>query len=161
MNYTILRNNIQFVVNLWNLRSNDLVLAQDGYFYPVYSFPELSKYFPKPTLNIPESLVAVGVSILITAGVVGIITAIGELFQSNYNNMPLTQSTRNYIRERDGEICFYCDEYAPNGHVDHRISRYNGGSNDLDNLTWACVFCNCSKGSLNDTEYIALLESYC
>lgn len=160
MNYTILRNNTQFVVNLWNLRNNDLVLSQDGYFYPVYIFSELEKYFPKPTPTFSETLVAIGGTILVTAGIIGIGNALAELFQPQYNSEPLTQNIRNYIRDRDDEICLYCEEYASNGHVDHRISRYNGGSNNLDNLTWACVFCNCSKGSMNDTEYIKLLELY-
>lgn len=160
MNYTILRNNNQVTVNLWNLRSDDLVLAQNGYFYPVYSFPRLSQYFPKPQLSFSESLVAFGLSVLVTVGIVGTLVAIGTALQPRYNDVPLSKSVKKYIRERDEEICFYCDEHASNGHVDHRISRYKGGSNDLDNLTWACVFCNCSKGSMNDTEYIELLELY-
>lgn len=160
MNYTVLRNNTQFTVNLCNLKIDDLVLAQNGYFYPVHSFPELIQYFPKPQLGFSESLAVFGLSFLVTVGIVGTLVAIGATLQPIYNTVPLSKSVKNYIRERDEEICFYCEEYAPNGHVDHRVSRYNGGSNDLDNLTWACVFCNCSKGSLNDTEYIRLMESY-
>ena len=44
------------------------------------------------------------------------------------------------------------------GHVDHRISRANGGSNDYANLTWACAPCNWSKGVMNDTEFLDLLQ---
>lgn len=84
--------------------------------------------------------------------------AVFELIRPRRNNVPLTSGMRRYIRERDEEICFYCGDYAPDGHVDHRISRNNGGSNEPENLTWACVFDNCSKGSLSDTEYIALLQ---
>lgn len=161
MSYTILRNNTQFVVNLLDLRSDDLVLSQDGYFYPVYSFPELNQILPKQGLDFSEIAKIVGASILITGGIVLGLFILWLLIQPRYNKVPLTKSTKNYIRERDEEICFYCDEYAPNRHVDHRISRYNGGSNEPENLTWACVSCNCSKGSMNDTEYIALIESYC
>lgn len=149
---------------MWDIRNDDLVLAQNGHFYPVYSFPELNQYFPKQGLKLSEITKTVGISILIIAGIILALFIIWLSFQpryTRYNKVPLTKSIKNYIRERDEEICFYCDEHSPNGHVDHRISRYNGGSNDLDNLAWACVFCNCSKGSMNDTEYIKLIEAYC
>ncbi len=84
--------------------------------------------------------------------------AVIEFIRPRRNSVPLTLGMRLYIRERDEEICFYCGDYAPDGHVDHRISRNNNGSNEPENLTWACVFCNCSKGALNDTDYIALLK---
>jgi hypothetical protein len=31
--------------------------------------------------------------------------------------------------------------------VEHIISRKHGGSSEIDNLAWACVFCNRYKGS--------------
>ena len=96
--------------------------------------------------------VLVGGAFVLTA------VAVFELIRPRRNSVPLTAGMRRYIRERDEELCFYCDDYAPDGHVDHRISRNNGGSNEPENLTWACVFCNCSKGALNDAEYIALLQ---
>lgn len=105
-----------------------------------------------------DFLCAVGLGVLIGGAVVLTAAAIAELLRPRRNSVPLTPGMRLYIRERDEEICFYCDDYAPDGHVDHRISRNNGGSNEPENLTWACVFCNCSKGSLNDDEYIALLQ---
>jgi hypothetical protein len=159
MNYTVLRNNTQFTVNQWNLRSDDLVLAQNGYFYPVYTYPDLQRHFPKPQPTISDTVNAVAASVLIGVGFVVVAGVVGLLLTPTYNRKPLNQSTRNYIRERDGETCYYCDSYAPNGHVDHRISRYNGGSNDYENLTWACVYCNCSKGSLNDDEFLQLLTA--
>ena len=156
MNYTILRNNVLLVVNVWNLRSNDLVLAQNGLFYLANSFPELRKYLPQPTLS--DVLVGIGGVVLTFVGIIAIADAVDSLFQPEYNDKPLSQGTRNYIRERDGEICTYCEGYAPNGHVDHRVSRANGGSNDLANLTWACASCNCSKGAMNDYEFTQYYE---
>ena len=105
-----------------------------------------------------DILCAVGLGVLIGGALVLTGAAIVELLRPRRNNIPLTPGMRRYIRERDEEICFYCDDFAPDGHVDHRISRNNGGSNEPENLTWACVFDNCSKGSLNDNEYIALLQ---
>lgn len=158
MKYTILRNNTQFVVDLWNLRSSDLVLAQNGYFYPVYSFTELRRYFPSLTTpTFSEILTGTNEIALIALGIIGVVALIDDLLQPRYNDKPLTQGTRNFIRERDEEICLYCDAFVQNGHVDHRISRANGGSNDFDNLTWACVSCNCSKGALNDYEFMQYL----
>ena len=137
-----------------------MVLAQNGYFYPVYSFTELSKYFPSLTTpTFSELLTGISEAVLIAVGLIGVATLIDDLLQPCYNDKPLTQGIRNFIRERDEEICFYCDDYVPNGHVDHRISRVNGGSNDFDNLTWACASCNCSKGALNDYEFTMYLES--
>lgn len=135
MIYTILRNNTQFSVKLQDLRSNDLVLSQDGYFYSISSFSDLRKYFPQLTTpDYSDIFNRIGQTILITVGIIGLVTLIDDLFQPRYNDKSLTQRTRNIIRERDKEICFYCDDYVPDGHVDHRISRYNGGSNDFNNL---------------------------
>lgn len=108
-----------------------------------------------------EILNSVALGVLIGGALVLTAAVIFELIRPRRNNIPLTNATRRYIRERDEEICFYCGDYAPNGHVDHRVSRANNGGNEPENLTWACVFCNCSKGAMNDTEYIALIESYC
>ena len=108
-----------------------------------------------------EILCAVGLGVIIGGTLVLTAAAIAELLRPRRNNTPLTTKERLFIRERDGEICYYCDDYAPNGHVDHRVSRANGGGNELENLTWACVFCNCSKGAMNDTDYILRLEAYC
>lgn len=159
MNYTVFRNNERFLVKLQDLKSNDFVLSQDGQFYPASSFAELRDYFPQfkpPTFS--EILSGIGQTILITAGIIGVVILIDDMLSPQYNAQPLTQKTRDFIRERDEEICFYCDEYVSNGHVDHRKSRANGGSNDFDNLTWACPPCNWSKGPLDDYEFIQLLE---
>ncbi|MCQ3949294.1 MAG: hypothetical protein DPW14_05640 [Planctomycetes bacterium] len=64
-----------------------------------------------------------------------------------YNDEPLTDAKRQQIRERDQETCQYCGVHAPNGHVDHERSRADGGTNRVDNLVWACITCNTSKGS--------------
>lgn len=108
-----------------------------------------------------EILNGVALGVLIGGALVLTGAVIFEFIRPRRNNIPLTSGMRRYIRERDEEICFYCGDHAPDGHVDHRVSRANNGSNEPENLTWACVFCNCSKGAMNDTEYIALIESYC
>ncbi len=60
--------------------------------------------------------------------------------------------TRSLVRERAGDRCEYCrlrQDQAPLWHhqVEHIIPRKHGGSDETDNLAWACVRCNLSKGS--------------
>lgn len=105
-----------------------------------------------------EGLITAGLvigGIIVIADVLG--QALNSLFQT-YNRKPLTATDRAYIRERDDEMCYYCGTWAPNGHVDHMTSRLNGGSNAIWNLAWACITCNCTKGSLNCDEFLAAYE---
>ena len=62
---------------------------------------------------------------------------------------------RSYVYERDGSHCTYCGEFVPWGseHIDHSVSRRNGGTNHLNNLRLACAPCNLSKGSLNARQF--------
>lgn len=141
---------------------NTPFLLGGKYYLPALPQPQFSDVPPEPQKTgwetASEILGNVALGILIGGTIVLTAIAVFELIRPRRNSVPLTSGMRRFIRERDGEVCFYCRDYAPDGHVDHRIRRNNGGSNDADNLTWACGFCNCSKGALNDTEYIALLQ---
>jgi hypothetical protein len=58
------------------------------------------------------------------------------------------------ILRRDGFRCVYCG-CAPGDaelHVDHRILRERGGTDDPDNLTTACSLCNLGKGTQSAEE---------
>lgn len=159
MTYTVLRNNNTLAVSLEELQADDLVQAADQNFYPITAFPTLQSFFPQlPTPTSCDFLHHIRIILIICICILLIAGAAAFLLTPQYNDEPLTQKDRKYIRERDGEICFYCLTYAPRGHVDHRVSRANGGSNDYDNLTWACARCNCSKGAMNDTEFLALFQ---
>lgn len=163
MTYTVLRNNCRVVVPWWELQPSDLVLAADQFFYPLASFQELRELFPQSSLppqppTLSDILVGLGTVLIVGAGVCLAVAAVASLFGPQYNDEPLTRGMRNYIRERDNENCFYCWIHAPNGHVDHRTSRACGGSNDPDNLAWACAPCNWSKGTRCDTEFLSQFE---
>lgn len=164
MPYTVLRDGSRIAVPLWALKVDDLILAVDDRFYSVAAFPELRQHFPQlpsPVLSppsLPDFLRDLGTVLFIGAGICFAAEVIASLFAPQRNDLPLTRSMRNYIRERDGEICLYCEVSAPDGHVDHRVSRSNGGSNDFDNLAWACAPCNWSKGAMNDGDFISLFN---
>lgn len=58
--------------------------------------------------------------------------------------------TRQFIRDRAGEICEYCRLHQDNSelvhHIEHVIARQHGGSDEIDNLALACHRCNLHKG---------------
>lgn len=60
----------------------------------------------------------------------------------------LTPALRFEILSRDRFTCQYCGRQAPEVvlHVDHRLARARGGSNDRSNLVTACSDCNLGKG---------------
>ena len=58
-------------------------------------------------------------------------------------NMPVDDTTTEYLRILRGDICSYCGK--PAGTVDHIVPVANGGTNDWDNLTSACSSCNSRK----------------
>lgn len=61
---------------------------------------------------------------------------------------------RNYLLEKHGRKCFYCDKEVSNFEVEHRIPKAKGGSNRIDNLTLSCHSCNQKKGTLTAEEFI-------
>lgn len=71
------------------------------------------------------------------------------------NTEPLNGTTRLRVYERDGGVCTYCGvAVAPDEfHVDHSVSRKNGGTNHPNNLRTACAPCNLSKGGLNARQF--------
>lgn len=61
----------------------------------------------------------------------------------------LPVSVRWEVLARDRFTCVYCGAKAPDVklHVDHRLSVYDGGTDDLTNLVTACQDCNLGKGA--------------
>jgi len=52
------------------------------------------------------------------------------------------------VLNRDNFTCQYCGRKAPDVmlQVDHKVSRADGGSDELNNLVTACIACNIGKG---------------
>jgi 5-methylcytosine-specific restriction endonuclease McrA len=63
----------------------------------------------------------------------------------------MDEATRNYLRDRAGSCCEYCglDQEAlkwADFTLDHIRAKRHGGSDDTDNLAYACIQCNLHKG---------------
>ena len=64
----------------------------------------------------------------------------------------MSPQLRQLVRERAVRRCEYCrfqEDDLPLWpfHVDHIIAEQHGGSDDPDNLAWACQRCNLCKGT--------------
>lgn len=61
-------------------------------------------------------------------------------------NRPVTSEVGQRVAQRSDFLCEYCliaeEDTFFGCEVEHIISLKHGGSSDLDNLAYACVFCN-------------------
>jgi hypothetical protein len=67
------------------------------------------------------------------------------------NNIPVSATVRRRVAKRAHFGCEYCLAQDYNSfigfEIDHIISRKHDGSNDEDNLAYACPDCNRNKGT--------------
>ncbi len=63
----------------------------------------------------------------------------------------ISEELRRLVVKRADRICEYClmaeADRSSSYQVDHIISVKHGGSTTLDNLAYACIYCNLQKGS--------------
>ena len=62
---------------------------------------------------------------------------------------------REYLLEKWGQVCVYCDATGVPLQIDHVRPRTGGGSNRVSNLTLACGPCNQAKGSTPVETFLA------
>jgi hypothetical protein len=62
---------------------------------------------------------------------------------------------REYLLEKWGRKCVYCDAQNVPLEIDHIQPRSKGGSDRVSNLTLACCSCNQRKGNRDVTEFLA------
>ena len=62
---------------------------------------------------------------------------------------------REYLLEKYGRKCAYCDKEHLPLQVEHIVPKAHGGSNRVSNLTLACPACNHAKGSSTLAEFLA------
>ncbi len=60
---------------------------------------------------------------------------------------------REYLLEKWGRQCAYCDAQNVPLQVDHIVPRSHGGSDRVSNLTLACQPCNIKKGNLSVEDF--------
>jgi 5-methylcytosine-specific restriction endonuclease McrA len=60
---------------------------------------------------------------------------------------------REYLLEKWGRKCAYCEVQNVPLQIDHMIPKSLGGSNRIDNLTLACVLCNQKKSNRTVEEF--------
>lgn len=63
---------------------------------------------------------------------------------------------RNFILERDGRICFYCNKKGNT--VDHILAKAKGGLTTPENCVCACKACNGKKGSMHKNSFIKMVK---
>lgn len=79
-----------------------------------------------------------------------------EWQERNYKNEPrpaIPLLIRRMVKERDGEVCFYCGATEGPFHLDHIIPWSRGGEHTTENLTVSCASCNWSKGDKTVDEW--------
>jgi hypothetical protein len=63
----------------------------------------------------------------------------------------ISVKTRQLVAQRADFRCEYCLIHEKNTffgcEIDHIVSKKHGGTNDLENLAYACLFCNRHKGT--------------
>jgi len=162
----------------WSLAQSGSILRSDliydfasKQFISARFFADLEPYLPpKGFAEIIEDVFAGVITAVVVIGIgVEAVMLVESIFappqpapkarRRSPNNEPLEAWKRGFVRERDAENCNYCSRRDPQGHVDHKTSRANGGSNYLRNLTWACVTCNCSKGRMNARQFRRLMSN--
>ena len=59
--------------------------------------------------------------------------------------MTVTAAQRKRILARDFGRCFYCLRIAKKPHIEHRLARVRGGTDEDSNLVVSCASCNLRK----------------
>ena len=67
---------------------------------------------------------------------------------------------KEYLLEKYGHKCQYCDGKTKDNvlQIEHMVSKKNGGSNSIKNLSLACNTCNKEKNSLNLDQWLTKLK---
>jgi len=74
--------------------------------------------------------------------------AINERFAEHVDYSEL-----KYLYENSDKTCYYCGHNIVDSfEFDHKISRYNGGKNEINNIVICCRNCNIKKGKRNYNE---------
>lgn len=158
--FHVLRNGAFQTVPSNQLQVTDWILSTTGEYVPVVVL-----------LKTPQArqLSESGLSALVrAAGILGFLFGAAWILEECFktpkrpqtrrrNTESLEAWKRDYVSQRDGWRCTYCGGRVTRSsrHIDHSMSRRNGGTNHLNNLRTACLSCNLSKGVLNARQFLA------
>jgi len=70
------------------------------------------------------------------------------------NGIPLTADIVIELKTEYGGICPYCNERIIKGHMDHIMPVSKDGTNERNNLVWACAHCNHQKLNMGLLEFL-------
>jgi hypothetical protein len=141
---------------VWNghFTTSDLVWDRaSGQFLRADAFEDLQPYLRLSGSDLLGGLLALGIIVVGIGLCTGYFDPPAPSRRRSPNFEPLSSAKKRFIGERDGYRCSYCGRPAGDGHVDHKNSRVNGGSNRTNNLCWACAPCNLSKGPMNAADF--------
>lgn len=152
--YVVWRNGRTGIVPAEQLRMMDFVLTT-GRYLPSEEILRL-QFQPDSPPNLGEVLIVAGVAL-------GAAWLLAEYFSPRpqvrrirrANREPVEAWKKDYVSERDRWRCTYCQRRVSRAdrHIDHSVSRSNGGSNHINNLRTACRDCNLEKGALNARQF--------
>jgi len=148
-----------------NLRPTDYVQGSDGQLRLASTYTDLAAYLPKQQQpSLLEGVLKAGLAI---GGVWLTLQIADELLRPKplrqrstrlrqRNSERVEEWKRQHVYLRDGGRCVYCGATIAYGriHVDHSVSRANGGTNHLNNLRTACGGCNLAKGGRNARQFV-------
>lgn len=83
----------------------------------------------------------------------------GRAIKVNENTAKLLYNRKgfkNFIRERDNYICYYCGKYGDT--IDHIKPHSKGGQFTPLNCVCACVDCNLARGTMSVEEFRKTIE---
>lgn len=72
----------------------------------------------------------------------------------------ITSDARQQVWDKGGGNCHYCNVRIMTAwfHVDHKVPKCKGGTNDLSNLLATCRKCNVAKGVRTYEDFVNLLK---
>lgn len=98
-----------------------------------------------PIVGIHQELVRFDMQLLVKPDIGGVEYQQGEL--AGYE-------VREYLLEKWGRQCAYCDAKNIPMEVEHIVAKSKGGTDRVSNLTLACTCCNQKKGSLSVQSFV-------
>ena len=64
-----------------------------------------------------------------------------------------SSEARNLVKAKTGGKCGYCGEPISHGHIDHIKPLCQGGTNEIENLLYACAKCNRAKSGMTPRQF--------